>query len=105
LRLVTSSCSTPRSEPATSRRWWSSSPTTHRSNSSACPPARSKDALRSPPRTAPNRRRTLTVLSVRVEEDGTVVEPFSWSADAGARSGEMRLVVAGDRIRRLVIRF
>jgi hypothetical protein len=48
---------------------------------------------------------TMTVLAVRVEEDGTVVEPFSWSADAGARSGEMRLVAAGDRIRRLVVVF
>ena len=48
---------------------------------------------------------TMTVLAVQVEDDGTVVEPFSWSADAGARSGEMRLVVAGDRIRRLVIVF
>jgi hypothetical protein len=48
---------------------------------------------------------TMTVLSVRVDDDGTVVEPFSWSADAGARSGEMRLVVAGDRIRHLVVRF
>jgi ketosteroid isomerase-like protein len=48
---------------------------------------------------------TFTVLSVQVEDDGTVVEPFSWSADAGVRSGEMRLVVAGDRIRRLVISF
>jgi len=48
---------------------------------------------------------TMTVLSVHVDEEGTVVEPFSWSADAGARSGEMRLVVAGDRIRRLVVRF
>jgi hypothetical protein len=48
---------------------------------------------------------TMTVLSVRVEDDGTVVEPFSWSADDGARSGEMRLVVDGDRIRRLVVHF
>ena len=48
---------------------------------------------------------TFTVLSVQVEDDGTVVEPFTWSADAGVRSGEMRLVVAGDRIRRLVISF
>ena len=48
---------------------------------------------------------TMTVLSVRVEDDGTVVERFSWSADAGERSGAMRLVVAGDRIRRLVVVF
>jgi len=48
---------------------------------------------------------TMTVLDVRVEKDGTVVEPFSWSADGGARSGEMRLVVADGRIRRLVVAF
>ena len=48
---------------------------------------------------------TMTVLTVRVEDDGTVVEPFSWSADGGARSGEMRLVTDGDRIRRLVVVF
>jgi steroid Delta-isomerase len=48
---------------------------------------------------------TMTVLSIRVEDDGTVVEPFSWSRDAGARSGEMRLVVSDDRIRRLVVVF
>jgi hypothetical protein len=47
----------------------------------------------------------MTVLDVRVEKDGTVVEPFSWSADGGARSGEMRLVVADGRIRRLVVAF
>jgi ketosteroid isomerase-like protein len=48
---------------------------------------------------------TMTVLGSRVEEDGTVVEPFSWSADGGARSGEMRLVVGDGRIRRLVVVF
>jgi steroid Delta-isomerase len=48
---------------------------------------------------------TMTVLSVRVEEARTVVESFSWSGDRGARSGEMRLVVDGDRIRRLVVAF
>jgi ketosteroid isomerase-like protein len=48
---------------------------------------------------------TMIVLAVRVEDDGTVVEPFSWSADAGARSGEMRLVTDGERIRRLVVAF
>lgn len=48
---------------------------------------------------------TMTVLTVRVEDDGTIVEPFSWSADAGARSGEMRLVTDGERIRRLVVAF
>jgi hypothetical protein len=47
----------------------------------------------------------MQVLGVRVEEDGTVVEPFSWSSDAGARSGEMRLVVADGRIDRLVVVF
>ena len=63
----------------------SSSPTTPRSSSSACPPARSRDAPRSPPRTRTSRRRTrLTVLSVHVEDDGTVVEPFTL---VGGRTG------------------
>ena len=48
---------------------------------------------------------TMTVLDVLVEDDGTVVEPFSWAHDGGARSGEMRLVVEDDRIRRLVVAF
>jgi steroid delta-isomerase len=48
---------------------------------------------------------TMTVLAVRVADDGTVVEPFSWSSDAGARSGEMRLVVRGGEIHRLVVAF
>ena len=48
---------------------------------------------------------TMTVLSVSVEDDGSLVEPFSWSADGDERSGEMRLVVGGDRIRRLVVAF
>ena len=48
---------------------------------------------------------TMTVLDVRVASDGTVVEPFSWGSDAGARSGEMRLVVAEGLIRRLVVVF
>ena len=48
---------------------------------------------------------TMTVLDVRVEDDGSVVEPFSWSADGGVRSGEMRLVVEDGRIRRLVVVF
>lgn len=48
---------------------------------------------------------TMAVLSIRVEDDGTVVEPFSWSGDAGARSGEMRLVVSDEGIRRLVVVF
>ena len=48
---------------------------------------------------------TMTVLDVRVEGDGTVVEPFSWATDAGARSGEMRLAVEDGLIRRLVVVF
>ena len=48
---------------------------------------------------------TMTVLAVRIEDDGAVVEPFSWSSDAGARSGEMRLVVRGGEIHRLVVAF
>jgi hypothetical protein len=48
---------------------------------------------------------TLVVIGTRVERDGTVVEDFSWSADAGVRSGEMRLVVEGGRIRSLVVAF
>ena len=48
---------------------------------------------------------TMTILETRIEPDGTVVEAFSWSADGGARSGEMRLTVDGGRIRRLVVVF
>ena len=48
---------------------------------------------------------TMTILDTRIEPDGTVVEAFSWSADGGARSGEMRLTVDGGRIRRLVVVF
>ena len=48
---------------------------------------------------------TMTILDTAVEADGTVVERFSWSSDDGARSGEMRLVVDGDQIRRLVVSF
>jgi steroid Delta-isomerase len=48
---------------------------------------------------------TMSILAVRVDDDGTVVEDFSWSADGGARSGEMRLVVEDERIRRLVVSF
>src|SRR5262245_1869822 len=48
---------------------------------------------------------TMTILDTRIEPDGTVVEAFSWSSDGGERSGEMRLVVDGDRIRRLVVSF
>jgi ketosteroid isomerase-like protein len=48
---------------------------------------------------------TMAVLDVRVEHDGTIVEPFSWASDGGARSGEMRLVVEAERIRGLVVAF
>jgi hypothetical protein len=48
---------------------------------------------------------TMTILGVRTRDDGTVVEEFSWSADGGVRSGEMRLTVERDRIRRLVVSF
>ncbi len=48
---------------------------------------------------------TMTVLDTHVEPDGTVVEAFSWSADAGRRSGEMRLTVDAGLIRRLVVVF
>ena len=48
---------------------------------------------------------TLTVLAVRVADGGTVIEDFSWSADAGERSGQMHLRVEGDLIRRLVVVF
>ena len=34
---------------------------------------------------------TMSVLDTRVTDDGTVVETFSWGADRGVRSGEMRL--------------
>jgi ketosteroid isomerase-like protein len=49
---------------------------------------------------------TMTVVDdTHVEADGTVVEGFSWTADDGARSGEMRLVVEDGQIRRLVVAF
>ena len=48
---------------------------------------------------------TMTILDTRIGPDGTIVEAFSWSADAGVRSGEMRLTVDGGRIRRLVVVF
>ena len=48
---------------------------------------------------------TMEVLAVRVEDDGSAVEPFSWSSDGGAHSGEMRLVVTDGLIRRLVVAF
>jgi steroid delta-isomerase len=48
---------------------------------------------------------TMTILAVGTRDDGTVVEEFSWSADGGVRSGEMRLTVERDRIRRLVVSF
>ena len=48
---------------------------------------------------------TMTILDTRVEPDGTVVEAFSWAADCGSRSGEMRLTVDGEQIQRLVVVF
>ena len=48
---------------------------------------------------------TMTILDSAVEPDGTVVESFSWSSDGGERSGEMRLVVDREQIRRLVVSF
>jgi steroid delta-isomerase len=48
---------------------------------------------------------TMTILDTRIEPDGTVVEAFSWSADEGSRSGEMRLTVDGEQIQRLVVVF
>ena len=48
---------------------------------------------------------TMTILDTQVEPDGTVVEGFSWAADKGRRSGEMRLVVADEQICRLVVAF
>jgi len=48
---------------------------------------------------------TMTILDRQVAEDGTIVQQFSWSADEGEPSGEMRLRVAGDQIEQLVISF
>ena len=48
---------------------------------------------------------SMSILAVRVADDGTVVEDFSWSADGGARSGEMRLRVEGGLIHHLVVVF
>jgi steroid delta-isomerase len=48
---------------------------------------------------------TMTIVDTRVDDDGTVVEGFSWTADAGVRSGEMRITVEAGRIRRLVVSF
>ena len=50
---------------------------------------------------------TMTVHDVRLAEDGTVVEPFTWTVDAGTRtrSGEMRLVARDGLIHRLVVAF
>ena len=48
---------------------------------------------------------TMTVVDTRMEADGTVVEGFSWFADGGARSGEMRLVVEDGQIHLLVVSF
>ena len=47
----------------------------------------------------------MTILDIETVSDGTVVESFSWSSHGGARSGEMRLVVDGEQIRRLVVSF
>ena len=48
---------------------------------------------------------TMTILETWTEPDGTVVETFSWSADGGSRSGEMRLRVVQGRIQELVVGF
>jgi hypothetical protein len=48
---------------------------------------------------------TMTILDTAVEPDGTLVERFSWTSDGGAPSGDMRLVVDGEQIRRLVVSF
>ena len=48
---------------------------------------------------------TMNVLYTRIDDDGTVVEGFSWAADAGRRSGEMRLTIEAGRIRRLAVAF
>lgn len=48
---------------------------------------------------------TMTILDTWAEPDGTVVETFSWSADGGSRSGEMRLRVVRGRIQELVVSF
>ena len=48
---------------------------------------------------------TMTILGREVAEDGTIVQTFSWSADAGQRSGEMRLRVGDDQIQQLVVSF
>ncbi len=48
---------------------------------------------------------TMTVLERELDEDGTIVQQFSWSADAGVRSGEMRLRVENDQIEQLVVSF
>jgi hypothetical protein len=48
---------------------------------------------------------TMTALDARLEDDGTAIEAFSWSADYGVRSGEMRLVAEDGRLRRLTVAF
>ncbi len=101
---ATSRPSTPRWRAATSPRSWSCSQTMPDSSSPACRSARSRGGLRSPVAYAAQPPTdTMTILDTRVEPDGTVVEAFSWSADSGSRSGEMRLTVAGERIQRLVV--
>ena len=48
---------------------------------------------------------TMMILDREVAEDGTIVQGFSWSADEGERSGEMRLRVVDDQIQQLVVSF
>jgi hypothetical protein len=48
---------------------------------------------------------TMTILDTSTDPDGTVVETFSWSADCGSRSGELRLRVSRGRIQALVVHF
>lgn len=48
---------------------------------------------------------TMTILEREADEDGTIVQQFSWSADDGERSGEMRLRVTDEQIEQLVVSF
>jgi steroid Delta-isomerase len=45
------------------------------------------------------------VLALETNDDGQVVAPYSWRADAGRRSGHMLFTVRDDRIARLVVTF
>jgi steroid Delta-isomerase len=47
---------------------------------------------------------TIELLDAR-ERDGVLVASYSWSRDAGARSGELRLTPSGEKIARLVVTF